>query len=192
MLGFITDSMIARSFKIGLLSMVASTSFFSCTSGTGRIGDDPDHRPDDGEEVSGPTFTTTLVLRDSAGTEKTSFQRAELITFELTVRNRTAQPANVSLSTTQASDFYVYPNGGNTALWFCSTGMAFPTVVTTLTFAANETKVMQCTWNQELANGSFLPNGRYEARGIVTAVGVSADPSTQHELASTLRAFTVN
>jgi hypothetical protein len=188
MLGFITDSMIARSFKIGLLAMVASTSFFSCTSGTGRVGE----FPDDPEEVNGPTFTTTLVLRDSAGTEKTSFQRTELITFELTVRNRTAQPANVSLSTTQASDFYVFPNGGNSALWFCSTGMAFPTVVTTLTFAANETKVMRCTWNQELSNGTFLPNGNYEARGLVTAVGVSADPSSQHELASTLRAFTVN
>jgi hypothetical protein len=191
MLDLVTGSMIARSLKIGLLSMVASTSFFSCTSGTGHIGERPDG-DDNGEEVSGPTFTTTLVLRDSAGAEKTSFQRAELITFELTVRNRTAQPANVSLSTTQASDFYVFPNGGNTALWFCSTGMAFPTVVTTLTFAANETKVMRCTWNQELANGTFLPNGDYEARGIVTAVGVSADPATQHELASTLRAFTVN
>ena len=139
--------MIARSLKIGLLTMMASTSFFSCTSGT-RSGDGLDDPVP--EEVAGPTFTTTLVLRDSAGAEKYTFQRTELITFELSVRNRTAQPANVSLSTTQASDFFVFPNGGNTALWFCSTGMAFPTVVTTLTFAANETKVMQCTWNQEL------------------------------------------
>jgi intracellular proteinase inhibitor BsuPI len=190
MLGLFADSMIARSLKIGLLSMMASTSFFSCTSGTGTLRDREDLG--NGEEVAGPTFTTTLVLRDAAGTEKYTFQRTELITFELTVRNRTSQAVNVSLSTTQASDFYVFPNGGSTALWFCSTGMAFPTVVTTLTFAANETKVMQCTWNQSLSNGTFLPNGNYEARGLVTAVGVSANPSTQHELASTLRAFTVN
>ena len=190
MFGFITDSMIARSLKFGFLPIVASTSFFSCTSGTGHMRDRDDLDPP--AEVVNPTFTTTLVLRDSAGTEKYTFQRDELITFELTVRNRTAQPVNVSLSTTQASDFYVFPNGGNSALWFCSTGMAFPTVVTTLTFAGNETKIMQCTWNQQLSNGTSLPFGHYEARGLVTAVGVSPNPSTQHELASTLRAFTVN
>jgi hypothetical protein len=188
MWGFSWDSMIARSLKIGLLTMMASTSFFSCTSGT-RSGDGLIDPP---EEVTGPTFTTTLVLRDSAGAEKYTFQRTELITFELSVRNRTSRPANVSLSTTQASDFFVFSNGGNSVLWFCSTGMAFPTVITTLTFAANEIKVMRCTWNQELSNGTFLPNGRYEARGIVTAVGVIADPSSAHELASTLRDFTVN
>ena len=188
MLGLIADSMIARSLKIGLLAMMASTSFFSCKSGT-QVGDGIDVPVP--APVGGPTFTTTLVLRDSSGAEKTQFQRGELITFELTVRNRTAQPVDVSLSTTQASDFFVFPNGGNTALWFCSTGMAFPTVVTTLTFIANETKIMQCTWNQTLPDGTQLPFGNYEARGIVTAVGVSSSPATQHELASTLRAFRI-
>jgi hypothetical protein len=67
--------------------------------------------------------------------------------------------------------------------------------VTPLDFAANETKVVSLTWNQEIPDGTFLPPGTYDARGAVMAVGVfgpTGDPLTPHELASNLREFTVD
>ena len=38
----------------------------------------------------------------------------------------------------------------------------------------------------------FLQAGQYDARGLVAAVGVSADPDSPHELRSLLRGFQVN
>jgi hypothetical protein len=184
-------SMIARLLALGVVMLVSSGSQFSCTTGDTSLLD----RDDDLGSGDGATFSTTLVLRDSSGTAKSSFDEGELITLELTVRNRTDQPQTVNLATTQATDFFVFRDDEDELLWNAGHGTAAPAVVTPLNFAANETKVVSLAWNQEIPDGTFLPPGSYDARGAVMAVGVFApagDPLSPHELASNLREFTVD
>ncbi len=171
--------------------LVSSGSQLSCTTGDPGLLD----RDDDLESGDGPTFSTTLVLRDSAGTAKASFGEGELITLELTVRNRTNEPQTVNLASTQATDFFLFRDDEDELLWNASHGTATPAVVTPLNFAANETKVVSLTWNQEIPDGTFLPRGTYDVRGAIMAVGMFApagDPLTPHELATNLREFTVD
>jgi hypothetical protein len=184
-------SMIARLLGLGVVMLVSSGSQFSCTTGDPSLLD----REDDLGSGDGPTFSTTLVLRDSAGTAKTSFDEGELITLELTVHNRTDEPQTVNLASTQATDFFVFRDDQDDLLWNAGHGNAAPAVVTPLNFAADETKVVSLTWNQEVPDGTFLARGTYDVRGAVMAVGVFApdgDPLTPHELASNLREFTVD
>lgn len=179
--------MIARLFALAAVVVVTSGSQFSCSTGDTSL-----LPPRDIDSGDGPTFTTLLALRDSAGTERSRFDRGELITFELTVRNRTAETVTVSLGSTQTSDFFVFRNGANQPAWYWSQDKAFPAVVTPLVFGPNETKVLSVTWNQEIPDGTFLPRGSYEARGAIMAVGVLPTFLSEHELASTLRAFSVD
>jgi tripartite ATP-independent transporter DctM subunit len=90
----IRHSMIARLFAVGVVALVTSGSQVQCSSG------DPDALPPideiDGETGDGPSFTTRLVIRDSAGRETDEFRRGELITFEVTVHNKTTQPIVLS------------------------------------------------------------------------------------------------
>ena len=183
---------ITRLVALTAVAIVTGGAQYSCSSGT----DDPKNPlvppPRDIASGEGPTFTTTLVLMDSAGAQKSSFERGELIVFELTVRNRTAESVTVDLSSTPRSDFFVFPNGADEPVWYGLQGLAFPAVITHLVFAPNETKVFSRTWNQEIPGGAFLARGNYEARGAVMAVGVLPTFLSEHELASTLRAFSVN
>jgi hypothetical protein len=160
---------------------------YSCSSdGNGLI---TNRDLDSGE---GPVFSTTLVLRDSAGTETYRFARTELITFELTVRNRTDQPVTVQMPSTDAGNFLVFAEGGNSPRWRSNEGHASATVITDISFQANETRVFRMDWTQEQSDGTFLPSGRYEARGILAKVGFPSNPLAPHELGSNLRVFTVN
>lgn len=179
--------MMARLTALAAVAVVTGGAQYSCSSGDLDL-----LPPRDIDSGDGPTFTTTLRLKDSAGVEQTSFRRGELITFELTVRNRTAEPVTVDLASTQQTDFLVFRNGANTPLWNEAHDRFFATVITPLTFAANETRVFSVTWNQEIPDGTFLPRGSYEARGAVMGVGVLPTFLATHELASTLEAFSVN
>jgi hypothetical protein len=184
--------MISRLLALGGVMLVSSGSQFSCTTGDPALLEE---RDDDLGSGNGATFTTTLVLRDSAGTEKSSFARGELITLELTVHNRTDQAQTVNLSSPQATDYFVFRDDGDEPLWNATGGTAFPAVITPLLFAPNETKVASITWNQEIPGGTFLQRGTYDARAAVMVVGVFApdnDLLAPHELASNLREFTVN
>jgi|SRR5687767_9475109 len=189
MFDFIRRSMIARLIELGAVAMITGGAEKGCVFGTSD--DDGIVDVDDGSG-NGDTFVTTLVLRDSAGTEKYVFEPDELIIFELSVRNRTAVAQTVNLSTTNSRDFYVYDDGEETALWNAMHDQSFAAVVTPLDFAANETKTMTFTWDQELPDGTFLPAGHYDSRGLVAAVGVSTDPDEPHELRSVIRGFEVN
>jgi hypothetical protein len=183
----------ARLIALSAVALVTSGSQYSCSSGDiDGVEDPPLPPPRALASGDGPTFTTTLSLKDSSGTEKSSFGRGELITFELTVRNRTDQPVTVSLSSPQQTDFLVFRNGADTPAWNASHGTASAAVITPLAFGANETKVLSVTWNQEIPDGTFLRRGNYEARGAVLAVGVLPTFLAEHELASTFRAFAVN
>jgi hypothetical protein len=190
MFAFVRRSMIARLLGVGVVALITGGSQVSCNSG----GEEPDpsRPPRDIDSGEGPTFTTTLVLRDSAGTETYRFFRGELITFELSVRNRSAQPVTVSLGSTLTSLCLAFDSGAEEPRWNSAGGLAFPTVITTLTFAPDETKVISHTWHQETADGRWLGRGNYEARCGLAAVGVLQQPLAPYELASNLRAFTVH
>jgi hypothetical protein len=184
--------MIARLLALGAVMLVSSGSQMSCTTGDPSLLEE---RDDDLGSGNGATFTTTLLLKDSAGNEKTRFEPGELITLELTVRNRTDQPQTVSLATPNVTDYFVFRDNGDDALWNASHDTASATVVTPFTFNANETKVLSITWNQEIPGGTFLSRGTYDARAAVMVVGIfgpEGDPLAPHELASNLREFTVN
>jgi hypothetical protein len=159
---------------------------FSCSSdGTARIGDG------DLDSGDGPRFTTRLVLRNSAGTESYTFQRGDLITFELTVRNRTDQTLTLEDCCPPNREFFVFDEDTLRLRWKWTEGRAFPAVVEDLVFAPQETKILLGEWNQVTRTGEMIAAGDYEARGTVPFVQVQADPLAPGELASNLRSFTV-
>jgi len=141
---------------------------------------------------NGPTFSTTLILRDSAGAETNSFARLELIDMELTVRNRTAEAVTVQMPSSADRDFVVFTEGGDTPRWWSNEDRAFSTVITPIVFQPNESKKFVLSWNQELRDGSFLPTGSYEARGLLRNVGFPKGWLAPHELGSNLRVFTID
>jgi len=184
--------MIARLAGLGAVALVCGGAQYSCSANSDD--ENPFLPPREIDSGEGENFTSTLILRDPAGTEKYTFSRGELITMELTVRNRKAEPVTIQLSSPGASDFFVFRNGQDATAWNCTHGMAFAAVVVPLTFTANETKVLRCTWNQVLPDGDMAGSGSFEARGAVMAVGVfspTGSPLTPHELASEFKAFSI-
>jgi len=183
--------MIARlALLVGIVLSTAGAQYSCSSDGRGLITN-----RDGGRDIgsgSGPTFSTTLILRDSAGVETNSFTRLELIDMELTVRNRTAQKVTVQMPSTAGSDFVVFTEGGDSPRWWSNENRGFPTVVTTIEFQPNESKTVSVSWNQELRDGTFLPAGSYEARGMLRNVGFPPGWLAPHELGSNLRVFTVD
>ena len=168
------------------ICLFTSGAQYSCSSdGTGRITDR------DLGSGSGPTFTTSLVLRDSAGVATRSFDRGELITFELTVRNRTDQTVRLESGHPPDFDFLVLNDGTSRVRWQWTEGRGIPTVVIPIVFAAGETKTYTFVWNQGLLDGAMLERGNFEARGVVPFSGYQGNPLAAHELGSNLLAFTV-
>lgn len=161
---------------------------YSCNSdGSGMFTSRDLHSGD------GPTFSTTLVLRDSTGSEVSRFSRMEIIRMELTVRNRTDVEQTLQMPTSGVgASFMTFDEGADRPLWRSTDGFVFPAVVTPIVFQPHETKVVGFDWNQAMADGSFLPNGSYEARGVVQIVGFPEDPLAAHELGSNLAVFTVH
>ncbi len=170
---------------VGIL-LVTLGSDFRCSTSSGFDDDDGDNNG------SGPTFTTTLVLRDATGIETRDFDRGETIVFELSVRNRTGDTVNVQFDDAQQSDFVVVDDGSPTLRWRWSDGRAFAQVVTELSFAPRETRTIRVEWTQQLADGSTLPSGNYEARGVLLFPEFQTDIFATHEMGSALREFTVN
>ncbi len=185
---------LARILAIGAVALITSGSQVSCNGGEGtaRIGDPP---PQPQQEAGGTYFTTLLVLRDSAGVEKYAFQPGELITFEVTVRNRTSQPATVEF-TGYTGTVDVFNNGSDDSLWNPFDDRVFAQVVQTTSVGAGESQVFTFTWNQLLETGSNLPLGIYETRGQylarVTLGGANGTVVDSRDLRSTLRQFTIN
>ena len=191
MFSFIRRSMIARLIALSAVGVLTMGVEKGCVFGASTGDDDPIDNVDDGSG-NGTTFETRLTLRDSSGSETTVFEPNELITFELTVRNKTATEQTIELPSTLVHEFYVFNDDEETALWVSSDDQTVNPVVTPIDFAANETRVMSFTWNQGLADGTFLATGDYDVRGLVAADEVSADPDEPHELRSVLRGFQVD
>ena len=170
---------------VGIVLTTAGAQYSCSSDGNGFI---TNREIDSG---NGPTFSTTLILRDPAGTETYHFARNTLITFELTVRNRTDRPVTLQMPSTATAEFLVFTEGGNTPRRRSNEGQAFPAVVTQIAFEANESKVFEMDWTQETRDGTFLGPGRYEARGVLANIGFPANPLAPHELGSNLRVFTI-
>jgi len=180
--------MIARLALLGAVSLVTMGAQSSCssTNGEGRLDiQDPP------ENVDGPTFTSTLVLKDSSGTARNSFERGELITMELSVRNRTSEVQRVTFVDGAQSDFLVFNDGTHQLRWRWTDGKVFTQATTEVTFEPQETRKISVTWDQVLASGAMLDAGAYEARGMMMRLGVDADLQAPHERASTLVPFTI-
>jgi hypothetical protein len=96
------------------------------------------------------------------------------------------------MPSTAGAEFLVFAEGGNTPRWRSNEDRAFPTVITDLVFQANESRVFELDWTQEVRGGAFLSRGRYEARGILANVGFPSAPLAPHELGSNLRVFTID
>lgn len=180
MFDFIRRSMMARLAALGAVAILTGGAQSSCSVG------DPSQIPKPIDRSgNGPTFTTTLALKDAAGTVKSAFQAGELITFELSVRNRTTQPVELDFRSGQQYDFFAFKSGTTDLVWLFSSTALFTQAESTLTFAAGETKVFSVTW----AQGT---RGSYEARGAVLFDGLETHRQAPHELGSTLVPFTVD
>ena len=187
-MSFPRPAMMARLAMLFGICLFTAGAQYSCSSnGTGRIGDDND----DIDSGTGPRFSTRLVLRNSAGAETATFDRGDLITFEITIRNRTGETVRLQGCCPPESDFFVFDDGDEELRWQWSEGRAFPAVITDLVFTPNETKTMQVTWNQVTRSGAMLSAGQYDARGVVTRAPFQTDPLASSELGSNLRSFTI-
>jgi len=181
MFDFLRRSMMARILAMGAVALVTSGSQVKCTSGDTSDLEDPP-----AESGEGPTFTTTLLLKDAAGTVKTSFQSGEVITFELTVRNRTTGAVQLDFASGQQYDFFAFNGGTRNVAWLWSSTALFTMAATRLEFAAGESKVFAVNWAQTAARGS------YEGRGAMIFDQLHDNPQAPHQLGSTLVPFTIN
>jgi hypothetical protein len=186
-------SIIARLLALGAVSLFTMGAQSSCSSGDdgGRfvVGD-----PEPGKGTrTGPTFSVTLTLKDSAGRVTNRFSRGEIITFELTVLNRTNAAIQLHLPTMSGNqDFKVFAAGANDNLWDWTANRLFATVITDVTFEAGGTHVFSGTWDQELLDGTILGAGTYEATGQWFAVPGQQPPLTEGDTLSPRVRFIVN
>lgn len=180
--------MIARLVLLGAVSLVTMGAQSSCSGSYGDMSQIDD--PTDGSG-DGPTFVTTLVLKDSAGNVRNRFRRGELITMELTVRNRTDQSQRVMFADGNQSDFMVFDDGTHQLRWRWTDGKVFTQATTEVMFDPQQTRTISTTWDQVLASGAMLETGAFEARGMMLRLGIGADLLAANERASTLVPFTI-
>jgi Intracellular proteinase inhibitor len=156
-------SMISRLVLLGAVGLVTMGAQSSCSSGDGTLSI---NQPGPGTGTNtGPTFATTLTLKDSSGKITSRFSAGELITIELSILNRTNAPIHVRFPTMGGNqDFYVYTQGTDDAQWEWLANKLFATVVTETTFEPGVRQVVATTtWNQVRLDGVMLPPGSYEA-----------------------------
>lgn len=168
MLGNSRASIIARLAMLGAVCVLTMGAQSSCSinggDGTLMINDPP---VSSGQGTnSGPTFSVTLALKDSSGRVTGHFTRGELITFELTVLNRTNAPLRLQLPTMGGNqDFQVFKPGATDNEWDWAANRTFPAVVTEVDFEAGGTHVFTGTWDQVKLDGVMLEAGTHEAFG---------------------------
>ena len=163
--------------------------FVSNTGGTSGIG--IGSSTSSGGMGGGTGYATTLVLRNSSGMTSNSFLMAEPIRFDVEIQNQANQATTLQFSTAQIYDFVVVDAGTNRLRWRWSDGMAFAQVATQLTFAAYGSRSYSIVWNGILSDGTQLPSGSYQARGMIVADNFLTDPLLPSDLGSPLVSFTV-
>lgn len=188
-------SMIARLVALGAVGLLTMGAQSSCSvkNGEGTL-EIIDKGSDTGTGTNtGPTFSTTLTLKDSSGKITSHFSRGELITFELSVLNRTNAPITLRFPSLGGyNDFYVYKPGTDEARWEWLANQIFAAVVTDITFDAGATRVFSSTWNQVKLDGDMLESGSHEAYGLFYPIPGQTPTLTPDETRSPRVSFTVN
>lgn len=136
-------------------------------------------------------FQSTLILRNVTGVETASFVFGEPIRFDFTVENLTARQLRVSFPDAQTTDYLVVNQGTTQIRWMWSEGQSFAQVSTELVFEPYATKSFTVTWNGNLSDGTNLPPGNYQARGLMVFDGYEANPLAPSQFAAPLQAFSV-
>jgi hypothetical protein len=137
------------------------------------------------------TFRATLLLRDVSGVVTDDFVFGEQIRFDLTIENRTDREMRVQFPDAQTHDFLVVDNGTQRIRWQWSDGQAFAQVATELVFAPNESKTFTVLWNGVLSDGTQLPPGNFQARGLMVYDGYETNPLAPSDFSSPLVPFRV-
>jgi len=75
--------------------------------------------------------------------------------------------------------------------WMWSEGQSFAQVRTEVVFEPYATQSFSVTWNGNLSDGTNLPPGSYQARGLMVFDGYEANPLAPSELAAPLQPFSV-
>jgi len=119
-------SMIARLVALGAVGLLTMGAQSSCSVNNGEGKLEVVDKGSGTGTNTGPTFSTTLTLKDSNGRVTSHFTRGELITFELSVLNRTGSPLRLQFPSAGGfNDFVVYRPGtmrraGNGSRTSCS------------------------------------------------------------------------
>jgi hypothetical protein len=137
------------------------------------------------------TFTSTLALRDVSGMESASFVFGEPIRLDFEIRNRSMGTVYVQFDDAQIYDFVVVDAGTSRVRWQWSDGQAFAQVATEVAFAPDATKSLSVAWNGALSDGTQLPTGSYQARGVMVFDEFAANPLAPSQMGSPLMSFTV-
>ena len=140
-----------------------------------------------------PSFVTELSLRNLDGETTDTFERGELITMVLTVRNRLGTRASVDFTTRRTSDFVVVRENTRDVVWQWSTSQApFAQTPTTLEFEPGETKTFTVSWDQISDAGVQVRSDTYEARGALVYSGFDTNPLRSNQMGSTLERFRID
>jgi len=179
-------SMIARLALLSGIWLVTSGTVAFCSFQSG---------PGAGLNPGGPggpdTFNGTLVLRDVNNVETGEFVFGEPIRFTFTIENLTNREMSVQFRDSQTYDFLVADNGSQRIRWQWSDGQSFSPVATEVVFAPDASKTFTVLWNGVLADGTQLPRGNYQARGLMVYAGYENNPLAPSEFGSPLEPFRV-
>jgi hypothetical protein len=165
---------------LGIAALCMGSTSRSCSLGSSGGSDD------------NPSFVAQLEVQDSGGGSTNTFDRGETIQFVLTVRNRLESSATAEFTTARTSDFVVVREHTSDVVWKWSDDQPpFANTVTSIDFAAGETRTFSVTWNQILTNGAQLRSGTYEARGVLVYNDFDSNPLRANQMGSTLERFTI-
>jgi len=163
---------------------LATSGYTSCSfkSGSGSGDDVPG---------GGSTFSSTLQLRNISGVETSSFVFGEQIRFEFEIENRSVRTMHILFSDAQMSDFRVVNGGTIQVRWMWSETQEFAMGSTELVLEPGAVKAYTLVWDGTLTDGTHLPAGDYQARGLVVFDGYETNPLKPSEFGSPLVPFTV-
>ena len=182
---FTRGSMMARLALLGGICLVTSGNVAFCSFQSG-----PDALLEPGTGGTGE-FRSTLVLRNVSGVETSSFVFGEPIRFDFAVENLTGRQLRISFPDAQMTDYLVVNQGTTQIRWMWSEDQSFAQVRTELVFEPFATQSFSVTWNGSLSDGTNLPPGSYEARGLMLFDGYEANPLAPSQLAAPLQPFVV-
>ncbi len=144
-----------------------------------------------GTDGSGATFVCRLVIFNSSGVRTSDFVFGEPMRFELEITNMSPRTVHVQFDDAQLYDFVALDTGTRRVRWQWSDDQAFAQAAQEQTFAPGATKTFSVTWSGQLADGSQLPAGNYQARGVMVFDAFFGDPLAPNEMGSPLQPFTV-